>query len=295
MYKTMYPLTACLVICVAGVHAQNAGREVMGALPPIEPSSLSIVPTASVTRSLDVDISGVGVFPGTGKTLSRGAVLLGIGNIAEVELSKVAMVSSLASPNQMSSAPGGGLKVAFPMWRHWKGMAVGFRRSGAHEESVGPVTYKEKVGEFYTVASMANFLTPEEGAAASGGWMGTKLKAHFGLSYLAARLTSGLTEAHKKAFVRPFGGVEIWRGGSSIPHTRVMAEFGWMAHFKPEQQIDDIWVGIGGIRFFVHRYATLDIGVRYQSNYEGLSESTLQTQLRLGWPTHLIRNRFIGI
>ena len=205
------------------------------------------------------------------------------------------MVSSLESPNRLSSAPGGGLKVAFPVWRYWKGMAVGFRRSGTHAEILGPVTFKERVGEFYSVASVANFLTPDEGTAASGGWMGTKLKAHVGMSYVAARLTSSPTEALKKGFLRPFGGLEIWRGPSGVPHSRVMAKFGWMAHFKDQQQIEDIWVAMGGIRFFFHRYAAFDIGVRYQSDYDGLSESTLQTQVRLGWPTHLIRDRLVGL
>ena len=292
MHKVTCFLTALFVS--VGASAQDHGREVMDAPPPIEPSNLSIIPTANVTRSLDLDFSGVGVFLGTGKTMSRGAALLGVGDIAEVELSTVAMVSSLRGPNRLHSVPGGGLKVAFPVWRHWKGMAVGFRRSGTQKEHVGSATLRERVGEFYTVASFANYLTPREGAAVSGGWMGTKMKAHLGLNYMAARLTSSPTEeALKESFLRPFGGVEIWRG-AGVPQTRVMAEFGWMAHFKDPQKIDEVWVATGGIRFFFHRYAAFDVGVRYQSDYDGLSESTLQTQFRIGWPTHLIRNRIIG-
>ena len=293
MYRIRFSVIVSL-LSVAGAYAQGAGREVMATPPPIEPSRLSIVPTASVTRSLDLDLSGVGVFMGTGKTLSRASALLGIGDIAEVELSTVAMVSSLQSPNRLNSVPGGGLKVAFPVWRYWKGMAVGFRRSGTQIETVGAVKLNERVGEFYTVASVANFLTQEE-ESVTGGWMGTKVKAHLGLSYMAARLTSMPAEARKKDFLRPFGGLEIWRGRSRVPQTRVMAEFGWMAHFKNQLEIEDIWVATGGIRFFFHRYAAIDIGVRYQSNYDGLSESTLQTQFRLGWPTHLIRDRIIGL
>jgi hypothetical protein len=147
---------------------------------------------------------------------------------------------------------------------------------------------------------LANYLGSDSG---TGGWKGTKIKAHLDLNYLAARLASSTADAPvKKGILRPFGGVEIWRGQSQIPQTRVIAEFGWLAHFKPSEQatsgpgkIEDIWLATGGIRFFLHRYAALDVGVRYQSNYDGLSESTLQTQLRLGLPTHLIRSRIIGI
>ena len=288
-------LTAFLVACVAGAHAQEAGREVMDVPAPVEPSSLSIIPTARVTRSLDLDISGAGVFLGSNTSMSRGSVKMGVGDIAEIEMSTMAMLSSLKRPNHLSNVPGGGLKVAFPVWQYWKGMAVGFRRSGGQKARVGPDEFEQKVGEFYSVASLANYRDEAEGASVSGGWMGTKVKAHLGLGYLAARLASDRSGMEKKTFLRPFGGLEIWRGRASVPQTRVMAEFGWLAHFEDPNRIEDVWVASGGIRFFFHRYASLDIGVRYQSNYDGLSESTLQTQFRLGWPTHLIRDRIIGI
>ena len=299
MYKTMYSLIAILLIGAAGTQAQ---RQMMGTPPPIEPSSLSIIPTAHVTRSLDLDLSGIGVFLGEGTSLSSGAAKLGVGDIAEIEISTMEIISSLEKPNQLKSIPGGGLKVAFPVWRNWQGVAASFRRSGTRKESMmaalgdSLMTYREKAGEFCVLATVANFASPEEGRSASGGWKGTKVKGHFGLNYLDARMNSGEVE-RRKSFLRPFGGVEVWRGDASLPQTRVMAEFGWAPHFKPENQgqIEDVWVAMGGIRFFYHRYGTFDIGVRYQSNYEGLSESTLQARLRLGWPTHLIRDRIIGI
>ena len=297
MTRTTCSLIAVLIIAAASAHAETGGRAMMGPPPPIESSYLTVVPTAHVTKSLDLDLSGVGVFLGEETSLSRGAIRLGVGDIAEVEVSTMSMLSSLEKEDKLSNIPGGGLKVAFPVWRNIRGVAVSFRRSGTNEESVGGEKYEEKVGEFSVVTSAANFATDAEGAAATGGWLGTKVKGHLGVTYLDARLDNS-GPAVKKGFLRPFGGVEIWRGGTQVPHTRVMAEVGWMPHFTADgakKIITDEWVAVGGIRFFYHRYGSFDIGVRYQSNYEGLSESTLQAQLRLGWPTHLIRERIIGM
>ena len=294
MNRTICSLIAALAVGAASVHAETGGRAMMGPPPPIESSYLSVVPTAHVTRSLDLDLAGVGVFLGESTSRSRGSARLGVGDIAEVEVSTISMLSSLSKANKMSHVAGGGLKVAFPVWRNLRGVAVSFRRSGANEERVNGHDYSQKVGEFSVITSAANFATAAEGAAATGGWLGTKVKGHFGVTYLDARLDNS-GAAIKKGFLRPFGGVEIWRGDTQVPHTRVMAEVGWLPHFASVEKIRDEWVAVGGIRFFYHRYGSFDIGVRYQSNYDGLSESTLQAQLRLGWPTHLIRDRIVGM
>ena len=103
------------------------------------------------------------------------------------KISTMEMISSLEKPNQLKSIPGGGLKVAFPVWKNWQGVAASFRRSGTRKESVvsalGDVsTYREKAGEFCVLATVANFASPEEGMSASGGWKGTKVKGHVGLN-----------------------------------------------------------------------------------------------------------------
>jgi len=307
MYRTMRSLIALLLICVAGAYAQEGGREVMGHPPPIEPPNLSVIPTANVVGSLDIDLSGAGVFLGEESTVFRGAALLGIGNIAEVGISTAEMISSLKKANKHAGGvPAGGIKLAFPVWRYWQGVAASFRRSGTYEENVlvpasdRVATYKEKVAEFSVVTSVANFATPGEGASKGGGWKGAKVKAHLGLDYVNATLTASEIDVDEKgSFIRPFAGLEMWRGGAQIPQSRIVAEFGWAAHFDRDkdgnEEIDDVWIVVGGVRFFWHRYGTVDIGVRYQSNYDELVESTIQIQFRMGWPTHLIRDRIIGL
>ena len=150
--------------------------------------------------------------------------------------------------------------------------------------------------------TLANFSSPQEGATASGGWKEIKIRAHLGFTYLDAELTR--VETERENFLRPLGGLEVWKGGAQIPHSRLMADLGWVVQFKPDQgsdgeieevaTIEDILVASVGVRFFYHRYGTLDIGARYQSDYDGVTDSTIHAKLRLSMPTHLIRDRIIG-
>jgi hypothetical protein len=149
MFKSPAMLFGFLLVGALSTSAQTNGRATMASPPPIEPSNLSIVPTASVTRSLDLDLTAAGVFLGEKKNRPRGSAVLGIGDIAEVELSTIPMVSSLKSLNHLSGTPGGSLKIAFPVYRYWQGLGVGFRRSGTLTETIlgqdgVPLTYKGK-------------------------------------------------------------------------------------------------------------------------------------------------------
>lgn len=289
MNRTISSLIMLLLIFVAGAFARE--RAVVAAAPPIEPPYLFTIPTTSLVKSLDLDVSGAGIFLEDKSAL--GGAIWGVGDIAQVELSMLNMVSSLKKPNHLSSVPAGGLKVALPVWKYCHGIAAGVRRSGTHKEKVNAVAYKEKVGGLYVVTSIANFLEPGEGATTGDGWKGIKIRTHLGVDYVNARLTPSTVE--EKNFWRPIGGIEIWRGNSRIPFARIMAELGWNVHFKNEEQIKDIWVVTGGMRFFWHSYGTIDFGARYQSNYEGLSELAMQAQFRLHLPTHLLRDRIVGV
>ena len=291
MHKTLVSLVA-LLICATSPHARETGREMVAPAPPIEPSNLFTIPTGRVARSLDLEISGSGILFGENAASSLGNAVLGLGDIAEMEIGTLGIVSSLEQPNRMTSVPAGGLKVFLPMWKYWHGVAASFRRSGSFKERVHGETYKGRIGEFYAVASMANFLTPAAGTAPDAGWKGIKIKAHFGVNYVDARLTSVLAE-ERQSFWRPVGGLEVWRKDS---RARIMTELSWTANFKPENggQIEDIRVMTGGVRFFFSKHVTFDVGVRHQSNYGGLSESTIQTKLHMSIPTHLLRERIVG-
>lgn len=286
----LFALSACLALGAGETRAQENGREIMAAPPPIEPSYLFTIPAGRVVRSLDLDVAASGIFlgEGGGKPVGTSATL-GLGDIAEVEIGAMETVSSLGPAPRAHSVPAGGLRVYLPGWKYWQGISASFRRSGTQEENVGGVLYAEKVGNFSVMATLANYLTPEAGSEAGGGWQGIKAKAHLGLIFVDPRITP--SPANSRGFWRPFGGFELWRKDS---RARIMGELGWNADFQPGGRVEPIWMATGGVRFFFSKHVTADIGVKHQSNQQGLSESVMQFKLRMVVPTHLLRERIVG-
>jgi hypothetical protein len=285
-------LAAVALMYAPAVHAAEGERGMVTAAPPIEPSSLFSIPTGQVTRSLDLAVSASGIFLAEEGGAGLGSVALGLGDIAEVEMSTITIVSSLKTPNHLESVPGGGLKVYLPLWRYVHGVSASFRRSGAFTQETPDTEYEARVGEFYLVSSMANFLPGQESHSRAG-WKGIKAKAHLGLNYIDARLSSDLGERQRHVW-RPIGGFEVWKKDS---RARIVGEMSWNAHFAPGEQggrIEDIRVVTGGVRFFFSKHVTLDVGIRHQDNYGGLSESTIQTKLHFSIPTHTLRERVVG-
>lgn len=281
-----------LLVCLGatGVWGGESGRGMAVASPPVEPSNLFTIPTGKVIESLDMEVSGAGILFGEDAFSSLGTVVLGLGDIAEMHVGTMQMLSSLKQTESMVNTPGGGLKVYLPLWKNVQGVAASFRRSGTYEEKVGVQTFKGKVGEFDAVVSLANYADAYKSATADGGWNGIKVKAHMGVHYTDASLTA--EETVKRTFWKPIGGLEMWKGDS---RARIVAELGWIPHYTVDGDIEEIRSVIGGVRFFFSKHVTFDIGVRHQNNFGGLSESTIQTRLHVAIPTHLLRERVVGL
>lgn len=289
MKKATLLSLAFALFCAATVHGREDGRGMVASAPPIEPSSLFAIPTGRVVRSLDLAISASGIIFGEESTSGLADIALGLGDIAEMELGTISMSSSLKGPNQLVSVPGGGLKVYLPLWKYVHGVGASFRRSGSYEARTATARYEAKLGEFYAVASVANF-TPGRETSSRAGWKGVKFKGHLGLVYTDAVLSVDQVD-RKRHFLRSIGGFEAWKEDS-----RIIGELSWTADFQPEEggRIEDIRVVTGGVRFFFSKHVTFDVGVRHQDNYGGLSESTIQTKLHFSVPTHTLRERVVG-
>ncbi|MBT4500754.1 MAG: hypothetical protein HOC74_23685 [Gemmatimonadetes bacterium] len=291
MKKATLLALAFALVFAAAAHGRDDGRGMVASTPPIEPSSLFAIPTGRVVRSLDLAVSASGILFGEESSSGLADVVLGLGDIAEMEMGTISMSSSLKGPSQLVSVPGGGLKVYLPLWKYVHGVGASFRRSGSYEVKTPGASYEAKLGEFYAVTSIANF-TPGQETSSRAGWKGVKFKSHLGFSYTDASL--GVDQVDRKRnFWRPIGGFEAWKEDS---RARIIGELSWNADFKPEDggRIEDIRVVTGGVRFFFSKHVTFDVGVRHQDNYGGLSESTIQTKLHFSIPTHTLRERVVG-
>jgi len=304
MAKNLLLSLVAVLVGAMGISAQG-GRQVMGAPPPIEPPNLYTIPTAHIVESLDLDLSATGVFMGEESVTSTFAGAVGVGDFAQLEIGTTPLISSLSTASNISTVPAGGIKVGVPMWKYWEGIAVSFRRSGTQTENVAMDTarteYEERSAEMSVVASFTNYPASGEGRASGGARNVPQFKAHLGLTYVDASLDPA-PDGLETSFLRPFGGFEMWKGETRTTHSRIMMELGWMPHFRfvdpasqTEAEIEPIWFITGGVRYFYHRYGTFELGVRYQSNYDGIADSAIEAKLRLGWPTHLIRDRMLGL
>ena len=161
---------------------------------------------------------------------------------------------------------------------------------------MGQIEYETKAGEFYVIGTVANYPRPEHATEPTAGWRGLKIKSHLGAKYIDAQMrrkeleTGGANESHW----RPVIGIEMWRDDA---RARVMGELNWIAGTSVEdgnERVDAIRTVTGGVRFFFSKHVTFDIGVRHQSNYDGLTASAIQSRLNFSLPTHVWRDRVIG-
>lgn len=286
-------ITGLATIAVASsAQGASSGRGVAAPEAPVEPSNLFSIPTGRVVPSMDIDISGTGVMLSeTGSSPLLG-IALGLGDIAQLELGTVGIVSSIEKEGRLRDAHSAGLKVQVPLSGYARGIAVSFRRSGTFTERYNRVDHDAKVGEFHVVATVANYPEERYATEPTAGWAGIKLKGHMGMKYVDAQMVAG-TEERAAAFWRPVGGFEVWKNDA---RARIVGELNWLAAFDRHDgaPIEAVRVATGGIRYFFSRHVTFDIGVRHQSNYDGLAESAIQARLNLSLPTHRFRERVVG-
>lgn len=271
--------------------AQAYERGAVAPDPPVEPSNLFSVPTSRVVRSMDLDLSGTGVVMSQSNTRPQVGAVLGLGDIAQLEIGTISIVSGIRKANALTDVHSAGLKVYLPLAGYARGIAASFRRSGTYRQETPEGRFDAKVGEFFVVTTLANY--PDEALAANprAGWRGVKIKGHGGMKYVDGRLDGAGTAAN--AFWRPAGGVELWKNDA---RARVLAEVNWIPSFEHVggDRIDIVRVVTGGVRYFFSKHTTFDIGVRHQSNYDGLAESAIQARLNLSMPTHKLRDRIVG-
>ena len=223
--------TAALVFCAVLLSAQAPqaqGRGMAAPDVPIEPSALFSLPTGSIVQSMDLDVHGSGVlFSGSGSR-PVGGLTLGLGDIAQMEMTTLSITSDVDHLNQLVGMPAAGLKVHVPLAQYAQGLAASFQRSGSFVQRAGEVEYETKAGEFYVIGTVANYPRPEHATEPTAGWRGLKIKSHLGAKYIDAQMrreeleTGGANES----YWRPVIGIEMWRDDA---RARVIGELNWIA------------------------------------------------------------------
>ncbi len=280
---------ATLAMATLPAHAYDRGA--VAPDPPVEPTNLFSIPTGRVVSSMDLDVAVTGVVLSESGSRPLTGAVLGLGDIAQLEMGTIGIVSGFDNADKLTDVHSAGLKVVVPLSGYARGFAVSFRRSGTYRERTEEGDYKAKVGEFYTVATLANYPGEQYATDSHAGWNGLKVKGHVGMKYVDAKL-DGASPAGA-SFWRPVGGIELWK---SDARARIMGEVNWIPGFELNdgEGIEVVRVVTGGVRYFFSKHATFDFGVRHQSNYDGLAESAIQAKLNLSIPMHVFRDRLVG-
>ncbi|MBT3346723.1 MAG: hypothetical protein HN712_17850 [Gemmatimonadetes bacterium] len=291
--------TAMCAILVTSATANAQGRGLAAAEPPIEPSMLFSLPTGAIVQSMDLDVHGSGVlFSGAGSR-PLGGLTLGLGDIAQMEVTTMSITSDIEEINQLVGVPAAGLKVSLRLTNYAQGIAASFQRSGTFTQFANKRDYEGKAGEFYVMGTVANYARPEHATEPAAGWRGLKIRSHIGMKYMDAQLRSTLDDegGATQSTWRPVVGFELWRDDA---RARVIGELNYITGIsvdglgENEERVEAIRTLTGGVRFFFSKHVTFDIGVRHQSNYDGLAESAIQSRLNFSLPTHVWRDRVVG-
>jgi len=274
-----------LFACGMQAYSQEEVERAKAPFRPSEPPRLYVAPTADIIPSLDLSISVSGAFGAKG-TGFQGVTAFGLADIAQIEAYAISVVSGF-DDGSLGNVYAPGFKMLLLREGRWSyswlnspGVAWALRSSVWQKDMENRITYEKKAADLYFVVTER--LGP--------------LSLHAGLDIFDARMTSSVMEEQgrdevKKNFLGPFAGVDMW----VTERGKAMAEFGWTTNFKyaedgiqKEEDIESIWMAILGVRFFPMNYLAVDVGVRYQENYEGVSDANIEIKLDLSIPTHVI-------
>ena len=271
--KLLFIIIAFTTICISGIDARE--------LELFEPPRLFNVPVADTLKSFDLNASGAGAF-GTNQFSFLGTGYLGLGHIAQVEISPVKILRKLdESETELIGIPAAGIKISIPGERtSWilPNISASYRRTFNRSEKSDSIAYQREFADLYVIASKTIISLK--------GWRGIRL--HGGVDYIGASFTGSKMPRETLEKFLPFGGIEIW----ATRKTKLMGEFEWVANFAeqntPKLADEPVWMAIVGARIFLTRFLTTDVGVRYQENFKTIADAKIEARVSITIPTHLI-------
>lgn len=283
-----------------------------GKLKPLEfmksasvPSRLFNIPTSDVLQSMEFSFSGGGAFGvEDGGALLR-KFIVGLGGIAEVEISTAGITNRLTGePENLSTSsfkvnliperyqslgylPNISVQLRSSSWRSLEGKEEKIRAEYtevSEGQNLVAINLKNRFSTLYLIIGKRWTF---------GGFQ-------IGLSQTDVRTQKGVRRFYdhawnkdtwetipemKKIFTAPFGGVEI----AANNNTRLMAEIQTIPLFdydvkKRKMKISKAWMGVAGVRFFITEWFSLDTGVKYLSEHLGIADAEIDIGVNIMVP-----------
>lgn len=257
---------------------------------PVDPRRLFIIPVADVLGSMELNIGGGTTF-GVRKDEKRpflGHLRLGLGGVAEVEVSTLGIINQLA--DGATFIPTAAFKLKFlPEGKWYPSIAGALRSSLWHTEERGEVKYQKRVSTLYFVASktFGNFSL-HVGGSINDLRIRTRTIADGYISPTEQEAVISDKDYINKNLFGPFLGVRL----ELNPKTFLMMEVEQVAKYDfdetnpilTKKDISTEWMLITGVRFFFFDWLALDAGVMYRSDYYGIGDAHIEAGLNINLP-----------
>jgi hypothetical protein len=236
---------------------------------------LFTVPTADVLRSLDISLSGGGAFSAESERSFLGRAAVGLGDVAEVEISTVSVLTALKSSS--SSVPTSAFKMRVFSERGRRPALAWVLRGTTAWRDID--TYRTRLTRLQVVASKSVGTVDVH---AGVGWADIRVKDPGG--YEGGPRWRG---EMKRNLFSPFGGFSV----PVNPRTTVMGEVDMVPRYdfgegltRANEMILYAWSGAMGVRFYFARWLSTDAGVIYRSDFDGLADATIRASANVLLP-----------
>jgi len=271
----------------------------------IDPARLFTIPTATVLRSRDINLTGGSAFGGSSNQSFLGVIAVGLGNIAEVEFSSTKLVNNIAQGSPITPTSAFKLQL-IPShlfgWSWFPTAAVAIR----------------------STAEWSHIRSDQTKIAANQSWMDRGIynigyQTRFSVLYLISSIQLGFLGLHggmnlmdirtkdtrvwylSSCFHEP---VEIQHEINGLmagfdvrynPQTKLMFEISHQPQFVFSDSTNRVrvnrdFLAVAGIRYFFTPWLSIDTGIWYQGHFLGIADSEIKIGINLFLPGHKIDN-----
>ena len=260
---------------------------------PVDPRRLFVIPTADVLRSLEVNFGGGSSF-GVRKTEERpflGHMRLGLGGVAEVEVSTLGIINRLSAGS--ATIPSAAFKLKFlsegKLRPAFAGALVSTLWNSEErwsETLLDYVKFQRRLSTLYFVATKTfSQVSVHAGISINDLRIKTTTVDDEYISPTRAEAESSDKDYFNRNLVGGFIGVKV----ELNPKTKLMMELEPVAEYKFSEKdlvltrnnIKTQWMGIAGVRFFFFDWLALDTGVMYRSDYHGIGDAQISAGLNI--------------
>jgi len=258
-------------------------------------SRLFISPKGSMLPSGVINIALGGSFASQGGHEYLGLFSVGLGDVAEFEVSTSHLVTNIIKDSEpigttalkfklYQNKPGSYIPTFIMALRsnHWSSISEDSR-----DEMSGPAGGDDGLsGVDFETHLTSLYLT-------AGYELSSQFTLHGGVVWhemMTRNLEYYSMEQHdtpgnlKDGVVSVFAGLEH----TINPHTHSILEFGSKPRLEFAEDLEKIkvkqlWHGMAGIRFYVKEIVSFDSAIRYRSDYSGLSDAEIRAGLNVGF------------